>query len=172
MSSCCLALFCSVKCPGELILKTYDLARALRDRGVAVISGFHSPMEQECLNILLKGQQPVILCPARGIERMRLRPEWKTPIRQGRLRLLSPFPADCKRMTRQTAEKRNRFVADTADAVFVSYADPGGKTEALCRQLLAEGKPLYTFASPATETLTTAGAVGIRAIDDITEVLE
>lgn len=101
---------------------------------------------------------------------MRLRPEWKTPIRQGRLRLLSPFPADCKRMTRQTAEKRNRFVADTADAVFVSYADPGGKTEALCRQLLAEGKPLYTFASPATENLTSAGAVAVQAIDEIKTV--
>jgi predicted Rossmann fold nucleotide-binding protein DprA/Smf involved in DNA uptake len=162
-----LALFCSIKCPGELILKTYDLAKALRDCGVVVISGFHSPMEQECLNILLKGQQPVVLCPARGVETMRLRPEWKTPIQQGRLRLLSPFPADCKRMTRQTAEKRNRFVADTADAVFVSYAVPGGKTEALCRQLLTEGKPLYTFASPATDNLTSAGAIGIQLIDEI-----
>ena len=28
-----LALFCSVKCPGSLILQTYDLARALRVSG-------------------------------------------------------------------------------------------------------------------------------------------
>jgi predicted Rossmann fold nucleotide-binding protein DprA/Smf involved in DNA uptake len=34
-----LALFCSVKCPGDLILKTYDLARNLRQAGVTVISG-------------------------------------------------------------------------------------------------------------------------------------
>ena len=35
-----IALFCSVKCPGNLILKTYDLARNLRDAGNVVISGF------------------------------------------------------------------------------------------------------------------------------------
>src|SRR5574341_192332 len=63
-----LALFCSVRCPGALILQTYNLARALRDAGVTVISGFHSPMEKECLTLLLRGTQPVIVCPARGIE--------------------------------------------------------------------------------------------------------
>ena len=52
-----LALFCSIKCPGEIILKTYDLARHLRDTGVTVISGFHSPMEKECLRILLRGEE-------------------------------------------------------------------------------------------------------------------
>ena len=59
-----LALFCSVKCPGNLILQTYDLARALRDAGIAVIGGFHSPMEKECLELLLRGRQPVVICPA------------------------------------------------------------------------------------------------------------
>ena len=56
------ALFCSVKCPGNLILKTYDLARELRDTGTVVISGFHSPMEKECLSLLLRGKQPIIWC--------------------------------------------------------------------------------------------------------------
>lgn len=46
-----LGVFISVKCPGAIILKTYDLMRDLREKGVAVISGFNSPMEQECLNI-------------------------------------------------------------------------------------------------------------------------
>ncbi len=67
-----LALFCSVRCPGDLILKTYDLARTLRDAGVPVIGGFHSPMEKECLRLLLRGQQPVVVCPARNIENMRV----------------------------------------------------------------------------------------------------
>jgi len=46
----------SVKCPGSIILKTYDLMKQLRESGITVISGFHSPMEQECLTILLKGK--------------------------------------------------------------------------------------------------------------------
>jgi len=51
-----LGFFCSVKCPGSLIIKTYDLARELRDAGVPVISGFHSPVEKEALRILLRGK--------------------------------------------------------------------------------------------------------------------
>jgi predicted Rossmann fold nucleotide-binding protein DprA/Smf involved in DNA uptake len=47
------ALFCSVRTPGDAILRAHDAARRLRDEGVAVISGFHSPIEIECLRILL-----------------------------------------------------------------------------------------------------------------------
>ena len=61
------ALFCSQKCPGDLILKTYDLAQILRQAGMTVIDGFHSPMEQECLAMLLRGTHPIIICPARNI---------------------------------------------------------------------------------------------------------
>ena len=49
------ALFCSQRCPGDLVLKTYDLARAMRDAGVPVIGGFQTPMERECLRLLLRG---------------------------------------------------------------------------------------------------------------------
>jgi hypothetical protein len=66
-----LALFCSVKCPGNLILHTYDITQRLRQSGVTVIGGFHSPMEQECLRILLRGTQPVVVCPARSLSGMR-----------------------------------------------------------------------------------------------------
>ena len=71
-----LGLFCSVKCPGNVILKTYDMARELRDAGIAVISGFHSPIEKDCLDLLLKGTQPIAICPARGIENMRIPNAW------------------------------------------------------------------------------------------------
>jgi len=64
-----LVFFCSAKCPGEVILRTYGLARALRDTGVPVISGFHSPMEKKCVDLLLRGKQPVATCPARALQR-------------------------------------------------------------------------------------------------------
>ena len=65
-----LGFFCSIKCPGNLILRTYDLARLLRDGGVTVIGGFHSPME-ECLAILLRGTQQVIRAEGRTLPRLR-----------------------------------------------------------------------------------------------------
>src|SRR5687767_6008181 len=61
-----LALFCSRKCPGSVILKTYDFAQRLRELGTCVIGGFHSPLERECLTILLRGSNPIIICLARG----------------------------------------------------------------------------------------------------------
>ena len=86
------AFFCSSKCPGDLIIKTYDLAKKWRNEGITVIGGFHSPMEQECLSILLRGRQPVIVCPARSIETMRLKAEYRTPLAESRLLFLSAFP--------------------------------------------------------------------------------
>lgn len=40
--------FCATRCPGNVILRTYDLTLALREAGVPVIGGFHTPMEKEC----------------------------------------------------------------------------------------------------------------------------
>ncbi|HAR46552.1 MAG: hypothetical protein A2X56_04150 [Nitrospirae bacterium GWC2_57_13] len=157
-----MAFFCSSKCPGDLIIKTYDLAKKWRDDGVTVIGGFHSPMEQECLNILLRGKQPVILCPARSIETMRLKTEHRTPLAESRLLFLSPFPSREKRMTAETALIRNRFVAALADKIFVASAAPGGKTEMLCREILSWGKPVATLESPANGNLT---ALGVRLLN-------
>ena len=152
-----LALLCSIRCPGKLILETYDLARALRDAGVSVVSGFHTPMEKECLHLLLRGNQPVIVCPARSIESMRLPSELKPPIESGRLLLLSPFKKSDRRPTAKLAEERNRFVAALATEIFVAYADEGGKTEQLCRHLIAAGKPVLTFDAPANAHLIALG---------------
>jgi hypothetical protein len=63
LSNPLLGLLCSIRCPGRVIVQTYDLARALRDAGVPVIGGFHSPMEKECLDFLLRGKQPVVVYP-------------------------------------------------------------------------------------------------------------
>lgn len=153
-----LALFCSIKCPGNLILKTYDLAKSLRDNDVAVISGFHSPIEQEVLNILLKGTQPIIICPARSIENMRIPAAWKPALEQNRLLVISPFAKGNSRMTEANAVRRNKFVAEMADAVFVAYAAPCGKTESFCRDLVRNNKPLFTFDAPENQSLIALGA--------------
>jgi predicted Rossmann fold nucleotide-binding protein DprA/Smf involved in DNA uptake len=152
-----LALFCSRKCPGDLILKTYDLAQHWRNQGVTVIGGFHSPMERECLRILLRSPHPVIICPARGLPR-RIEPEFKRPLAEGRLLLLSAFPDSVRRATEVTAHQRNRVVAALADQIFIAYAEPGSKTEFFCREVVAWGKPLFTHSSPATANLVALGA--------------
>lgn len=153
-----LALFCSVRCPGKLILETYDLAHTLRDAGITVIGGFHSPMEQECLRVLLRGRQPIIVCPARGIEKIRLPADWQVALAAGRLLILSPFGATLRRATAELARERNEFVAALADEVFIAYAAPESKTEAFARAVVGRGKRLYTLDNPANANLLALGA--------------
>ena len=152
------ALFCSNRCPGDLILKTYDLARAMRDAGVPVVGGFQTPMERECLRLLLRGSQPVVVCPARGIDNMRIRRDWRGPLKEGRMLVLSPFPASRRRTTSELAAQRNDLVADLAHSVFIAHASPGGKTEAFARKIAESGKPLFTLDSPANANLLALGA--------------
>lgn len=142
-----LGLFCSAGCPGDIVLRTYDLARSWRDNGVAVIGGFHSPMEKECLDFLLRGKQPLVICPARGIEKMHIPKVWQKPLTDGRLLILSPFPAKYHRPTVALGAARNALVAALADELFVPYAEPGGKTAQLVRKANSLGKKVATSTS-------------------------
>jgi len=166
-----LGFFCSVKCPGEVILQTYDLARALRDNGISVIGGFHSPIEKDCLDLLIKGTQPIILCPARSIENMLIKKVFRQPLDQGRLLFLSPFEKKIKRQTAKTSQLRNQFVAMLANAVFVAYAEASGKIEEICTEVLYLKKSLYTFESGYNENFIKMGAQPIN-MDNVSELIE
>jgi len=79
-------------------------------------------------------------------------------IEKGRVLVLSPFEERVKRPTAETSQRRNQFVGALAAAVFVAYADPGGKTEEFCRSVLRSGKPLYAFESQYNRSMVDAGA--------------
>ncbi len=165
-----LALFCSVKCPGFLILETYDLVQKLRHIDLTFIGGFHSPMERKCLTILLRGPQPIIICLARSIEKMRLPSEYKKPLTDGRMLLISPFIEKPRRPSTKTTLYRNRLVAALADQVFVAYAEPSGKTESLCREVVSWQKSLYTLESEHNANIIALGAKPMTP-DNISRVI-
>ncbi len=152
------ALFCSKKCPGELILKTHDLAQRFKERGIPTIGGYHSPIEKECLRVLLRGVQPILLCPARSIENMRLKSAWKDAFAKERLLILSPFESRYDRQTVALANRRNAFVAALADKIYIAHAAEDSKTLKFTEQMIACGKPVFTFDTPANEALFQLGA--------------
>ena len=165
-----LGFFCATRCPGSVILRTYDLALALRESGVPVIGGFHTPMEKECLEVLLRGQQPVVICPARNIERLRLPMSWRKPYDEGRLLVLSPLVARQRRPTTELAEYRNRFVATLATNIFVAYAGPGSKTAQFCGELVAQHRRAYTLDLPDNAHLVQRGVLS-HALHDLVGLL-
>ena len=135
------ALFCSTQCPGDVILRAFDQVAQLRDTGRAVISGFHTPVEKECLAILLRGASPIVICPARSLEGFRVPADWKEPMGSGRLMVLSCFPNGPRRATTDTAHRRNEFVAALATEFLVLHATPGGRLESLARRLGQTDRP-------------------------------
>lgn len=163
-----LALFCSRKCPGDLILKFYDYARELRQQGTTVIGGFHTPMERECLTILLRGTGNLVICMARGLENMRLPNLWNESLVAGRLLLLSPFGEKNRRVTADLANLRNEFAASLATQIIIVFAEVGGKTEHLAACISDWHTPLFTFDSTANANLIELGARPLELASDTT----
>ena len=150
------AFFCSVRCPGDIILKSYDLAQKWRVEGQAVIGGFHSPVEKEVLKIMLRSTAQVCIVFARGLPK-RIPAEFRKPMDDGRLILVSPFEVKIKRATAESAMSRNSIITTLAEKIFVAYAASGSKTETLCRSISKWRKPCFTFPSQYTKNLINMG---------------
>jgi predicted Rossmann fold nucleotide-binding protein DprA/Smf involved in DNA uptake len=135
---------------------------ALREAGVPVIGGFHSPMEKECLDLLLRGRQPVVICPARSLLHMRIPSPWRQALEQKRLLIVSPFEARHCRVTTKLAEQRNRFVAALASEALIAHAGPGTKIAQLCSELLRSKTCVRVIDSPDNTELIENGAVALQ----------
>jgi hypothetical protein len=124
------AFLCSRKIPASVVLKCYDWAIEQREKGNCVISGFHSKIEKDVFHYLLAGTKPVIMALARGMKD-RIEPELKTAIDAGRLLIVTPFDERVKRVTEETAQKRNQFMIELAAEIAIGYASKGGMLEKL-----------------------------------------
>ena len=127
------AFFCSQKCPAEVVLKSYDWAKHQREKGNCIVCGNHSQIEKDVFEILLKGKQPLILILARGMKR-RLELEIQRAIEKERLLIITPFPADTKRVTENTAKLRNKLMIDLSDSIAVGYITTGGHLDRLLQK--------------------------------------
>ena len=97
------------------ILPALDWATEISKReDMAIVSGFHSKMERNVLEILLKGQCGIIVVLARGMYR-KLPIQYKETMSQNRLLIISNEKDNVKRVSEQTAHKRNEFVREIAD---------------------------------------------------------
>lgn len=128
------AFFCSRKCPAEIILKSLDWAKSKKDKEECVISCFHSRIEKDVFDILLKGAQPLIMVLARGMKK-RWPKEIKKAVKLERLLIMSPFDKKITYITQETANKRNEIMIDLADEVLLAYATPNGNLDELLKEI-------------------------------------
>jgi hypothetical protein len=119
-------LLCSKACPGAKIIEAMDLAQRWRAENRSVVSGFHTAVEKECLRIFLRGPQPIVICPARGIDPFQIPSEWIAKFTRGELLIVSAFDSSIRRPTKETAEARTQFVIDLAKHHTVIHAAERG----------------------------------------------
>ena len=108
------AFLASSTISSETVLRCYDWATEMRNRGECVVSGFSSKLEQDVLHFLLKGSQPIIIVLARKMYKV-IPDELKEPLAQNRLLIISVSTAI--RQSRVTAMARNKYVCEMADRI-------------------------------------------------------
>ena len=144
-----LGIMCSQSCPGDLVLKGFDAVKQIRDQGITVVSGFHSSMEKDVFEILLRGDQPIVMCLAKTIETYHIPTNLRPCVESGQLTLIAPnFPVTEKRITKATSERCNALVLDICDQVLIIHAHEGGN---LVREITfrrKNGSQIFAINSP------------------------
>lgn len=117
----------SRKVPPSVVMKCYDWATEMRDKGVCVMGGFQSPLERDVLAFLLQGKQPVIWVLARKIWTQKNIPGlYREAISDGRLLIVSPVSQSVVRVDARTAAIRNRYILEHSEKVVFAAIDPNG----------------------------------------------
>lgn len=108
------AFLASGTIPPDMVLRCYDWATDMCDKGECIISGFNSKLERDVLHFLLKGNQPIILVLARKMYKI-LPAELQAAIDASRLLVIST--SEVPRQSRQTAFNRNEYIAEISDNI-------------------------------------------------------
>jgi predicted Rossmann fold nucleotide-binding protein DprA/Smf involved in DNA uptake len=133
-----IAFFASRQCTGAAISAAMDWAVQQAKAKQTVISGFHSPLEQSVLAVLLQAKSPVVVVLSRSVERARLPSSWHQPLSLGLMAVVS-CTQSTKRLTAQQATKRNNIVAQLAQQIVIGYASPDGELAHSCEKWEAAG---------------------------------
>lgn len=131
------AFFASRQCPGTAIRAAMDWALEQARTRQTIVGGFHSPLEQSVLRLLLEAHSPVVAVLARPVSDARLKPEWETAIAKGCMTVVSAS-TEKERLTGEQAVQRNELVAQLANRIVIAHASPGGRLERLIQRVSSD----------------------------------
>lgn len=133
--------FASRQCPGVAIRAAVDWAMQQAHLKQVVISGFHSPLEQSVLKVLLVARSPVVAVLARPVQKAKLPKAWLAALTNGHMAVVSGV-ASAGRLTQQLATDRNALVARLAERLVIGYASPDGALATQLAQWLQTDRPV------------------------------
>lgn len=116
--------FASGTIASQSVLPTLDWAAEVAKRDdVAVVSGFHSKMEREVLDFLLKGRCSIICVLARSIYK-KVPSRFREAYDAGRVLFISPCKTSAIMTSRHLCQQRNEYVASISDELVFSSLTP------------------------------------------------
>ena len=95
----------------------------------------------------MRGPCPIVISPARSLAGFRIPAAWQPHLAAGRLLVVSCFPSGPRRVTADTAHRRNEFVAALAAGITVIHATPGGRLEQHLQQLQPQASHVTRLAT-------------------------
>ena len=116
--------FASGSIASQSVLPTLDWATEVAKRDdVAIVSGFHSKMEREVLDFLLRGRCRIICVLARSIYK-KIPERFREAYDTGRVLFISPCRTSATMTSRCLCRQRNEYVASISDELVFSSLSP------------------------------------------------
>lgn len=131
--------FASSKIATLSVLPTLDWAAEVASReDVAIVSGFHSKMEREVLDFLLRGKCGIICVLARPIYK-NVPSKFQEAYNSGRVLFISPYKTSSTMTSSLLCQRCNEYVASISDnRVFSSLT----ANSSLCRLVTTDSQIL------------------------------
>lgn len=140
-------------------------------KDVSFVGGWHSPLEEEALRIVIAREASIIFCVSKGLDRFIPSVEVANRVSQGQALLLTHCSPKAKRITRDASMRRNQLVVELAKTLLILSAPEGSASLNLARSALRQGKTVHTLEHRLNKDLLIAGAVP-ATLDTIKEALQ
>lgn len=106
------------------VLPTLDwAAEVAKHEDIAIVSGFHSKMEREVLDFLLRGKCGIVCILARSIYK-KIPDKFSEAYNDRRILFIAPFETSATRASRYLCQQRNEYVASISDELVFSSLTP------------------------------------------------
>lgn len=132
------AFFASRRCSGQAIRAAMDWAVEQARAKTPLIGGFHSPLEQSVLEVMLAAHSPVVIVIARKLETAQLPAAWLEAAQAGTVAVVSMDESQ-QRLTTELAMRRNQWIAHHAAYIVVAEAASEGSLASCLAQWKSEG---------------------------------
>lgn len=104
-----------------------------------LVGGFHSPLEQLVLEVMLAAHAPVVMVITRKLEAASLPAAWREAVQAGTIAVVS-MDDTRQRLTAEQSIRRNHWIARHAAHIVVAEAAPDGSLATCLAQWASDGR--------------------------------